>query len=610
MVDAPAPRNCCVLLDDCNATAEAPTSRLYTGLVDTLSCDDAAGLPALLQRAQQFLDRGLRAVLLCDYELGTGLHRVAPRAPVAAAALAAQVLLFSDCRMLSANEVDAWLLQIAGDAPAGIAGLRAGEDGGRFAEAIARIHAWLEAGDAYQVNYTWRYHFDAWGEPAALYRRLRVRQPVPYGALALLPDGAALLSLSPELFMRQRGRALTAQPMKGTAAASGDAARDAETAAQMKQDPKTRAENLMIVDLLRNDFGRVADTGSVGVPALFQVDRFGAVLQMTSTVTATRRPDMDTAQVLAALFPCGSVTGAPKQRAMQIIRELEDEPRGIYTGAIGWLEASGDFCLSVPIRTLSLAPPRGGVRSAVMGVGAGIVHDSRAADEYEECLQKARFLTGLGQPFTLFETMRASRAGGCALLQRHLARLAASAQYFGFNFDKADLQASVAAACAALPDGEHALKLVLAFDGSASITTSVLAPWQQPVKVLLASQPTVADDLFLRHKTSVRCRYDTAWRAAQAEGAFDMLFHNDRGELTEGGRSNVFLLLDGAWQTPPLDAGVLPGVMRSVLLDDPAWAAREARLTLVDLMRAEQVVICNALRGAMRATLRQDSLSG
>jgi para-aminobenzoate synthetase/4-amino-4-deoxychorismate lyase len=203
--------------------------------------------------------------------------------------------------------------------------------------------------------------------------------------------------------------------------------------------------------------------------------------------------------------------------------------------------------------------------------------------------------------------MRGSRASGCALLQRHLARLAASAQYFGFGFDVAGLQASVGAVCAALPDGEHALKLVLAFDGSASITSSPLAPWPQPVTVLLAPRPTRADDLFLRHKTSLRERYDSAWRAAQDEGAFDMLFHNDRGELTEGGRSNVFLLLDGAWLTPPLDAGVLPGVMRSVLLEDPAWAAREARLTVDDLMRAQQLVLCNALRGAMPASLRHDT---
>ena len=591
-------QECWVLLDDCNATADAPTSRLYSGYSETLECADAGGLNIWMAQIQEALDGGRCAVLLCDYELGAGLHGIAVppgQGP------AARALLFAQCRRLSRQQADDWLAAQAGEAPAGIAGLKAGEDAHRFADAIGRIHAWLEAGDAYQINHTWRFHFDAWGEPAALYRRLRARQPVPYGALALLPDGAAVLSLSPELFMRQQGRTLTAQPMKGTAPAAGDAALDAVTAAQMQADPKTRAENLMIVDLLRNDFGQVAETGSVTVPALFQVDRYGAVLQMTSTVKATRRTDAGFARILSALYPCGSVTGAPKRRAMQIIRELEDTPRGIYTGAIGWLEASGDFCLSVPIRTLALAAPQGGVRAGVLGVGAGIVHDSRAQDEYQECLQKARFLTGLPQEFTLFETMHATRDAGCRHLERHLARLAASARYFGFGWDEPALRARIAAACIALGEGEHALKLVLSFNGEATLAASLLAPWPQPVSVLLAPQPTVSDDLFLRHKTSLRARYDQAWRSAQEQGAFDMLFHNEKGELTEGGRSNVFLRLDGQWLTPPLEAGVLPGVMRGVLLDDPAWRARQARLTMADLHRAEQIVVCNALRGAMRA---------
>nr|WP_217345450.1 chorismate-binding protein [Noviherbaspirillum sp. L7-7A]MBV0879732.1 chorismate-binding protein [Noviherbaspirillum sp. L7-7A] len=593
-------QECWVLLDDCNASEQAPVSRLYSGYRETLECADAAGLNAWVAQVRQALEGGRFAVLLCDYELGAGLHGIAAR-PEAAQRPAARALLFAQCRRLSRQEADDWLAAQAGDAPAGIAALKAAEDAQHFAAAIGRIHAWLEAGDAYQINHTWRFHFDAWGEPAALYRRLRARQPVPYGALALLPDGAAVLSLSPELFMRQEGRTLTAQPMKGTAPAAGDAALDAVTAAQMQADTKTRAENLMIVDLLRNDFGQVAETGSVKVPALFQVDRYGAVLQMTSTVSATRRADAGFAQILSALYPCGSVTGAPKRRAMQIIRELEDTPRGIYTGAIGWLDASGDFCLSVPIRTLALDAPQGGVRAGVLGVGAGIVHDSVAGDEYQECLQKARFLTGLPQEFTLFETMHATRDDGCRHLERHLARLAASARYFGFGWDGQALRAKIAAACAGLGEGEHALKLVLSFAGEATLAASPLAPWPQPVKVLLAPQPTASDALFLRHKTSLRERYDQAWRTAQEQGAFDMLFHNERGELTEGGRSNVFLLLDGHWLTPPLTAGVLPGVMRGVLLDDPAWGAREARLSMADLRRAEQVLVCNALRGALRA---------
>jgi para-aminobenzoate synthetase/4-amino-4-deoxychorismate lyase len=591
---------CCVLLDDCNASEAQPSSRLYTGFVRMLSCADAAGLPPLLEEMQAALEQGFYALLLLDYEFGAGIEAIAPRAAPAAAA---RILLFAECRRLSAAAAGQWLEGVGGAADAGVADLSFSEDEAAFGAALDRIHAWLEAGDAYQVNHTWRIHFDAWGPPAALYRRLRARQPVPYGALALLPDGGAILSLSPELFMRKQGRELTARPMKGTAPASGDAALDARRAAELVNDAKTRAENLMIVDLLRNDFGRVAVTGSVAVPRLFQVERYGAVLQMTSTVTATLRPGVTLAQLLAALFPCGSVTGAPKRRAMQIIRELEPGARGIYTGAIGWVEAGGDFCLSVPIRTLALEPPENGVSRGMLGVGAGIVHDSEPAAEYAECRHKAAFVTGMAPEFTLFESIYASREHGCRHLARHLARLRHSAAYFGFAFDEQRLRAALAAACAGLPAGAHALRLTLQADGGAAVKASALAPSPQTVGVLLAAEPVDGADLFLRHKTSRRQRYDSAWRAAQERGAFDMLFFNARGELTEGGRSNVFLRLDGAWFTPPLSSGLLPGVMRSALLEDPAFAARERVLTREDLARAEEIVVCNALRGALRAVV-------
>jgi para-aminobenzoate synthetase/4-amino-4-deoxychorismate lyase len=599
--------DCFVLLDDCAADDGNPSSRLYSGYRRMLSCPDAAGLPALFEAMAQAQQQGLHAVLLLDYELGAGIENIASRER---GPDAARILLFAECRRMSADAVAHWLEQTAGAGAAGVFGLRFSEDEAAFRAALARIHAWIEAGDVYQVNHTLRIHFNAWGTPAALYRLLRARQPVPYGALALLPDGSALLSLSPELFMRNDGGRLTARPMKGTAPASGDAGIDAERARQLVSCDKTRAENLMIVDLLRNDFGRIAATGSVTAPELFRVDRYGSVLQMTSTVTARLRTGVTLAQVFQAMFPCGSVTGAPKRRAMQIIRALEPDARGIYTGAIGWAEANGDFCLSVPIRTLALDAPRAGLCRGVLGVGAGIVHDSDSAAEYAECLQKAAFLTGLAPGFTLFESLYATREHGCRHLDRHLARLSASARHFGFAMDDARLREALRQACAALPDGAHALRLSLAADGETSITTTALSPWEEPVRVFLAREPVDGDDQFLRHKSSRREIYDAAWRAAQRQGGFDMLFFNARGELTEGGRSNVFLRIDGAWFTPPLACGLLPGVMRSVLLEDAAWQGRERVLTREDLLRAEEIVVCNALRGALRAVLQRDGDAG
>ncbi len=602
--------DCFALLDDASAAdPRQARSRLYSGHAGTLVCATAAGWPDLLEQMQAALARGLYAVPALRYELGghlLGVPAHASETPLA------QVLLFDTCTHLAPTEVGAWLDaridQQAG--PAGIAAIDANIDQTEFTRALSAIHAYIEAGHTYQVNYTYRLRFDAFGSLFALYARLRARQPVPYGALIALPDGGALLSLSPELFVRHTGGELVTRPMKGTAPASDDEAENARRAAALARDPKNRAENLMIVDLLRNDLGRIAVTGSVAVPALFEVTRYSGVLQMTSTVRAQLRPDVALAALFAALYPCGSITGAPKRRTMEIIHELEPAARGFYTGAIGWFDppqqgsAVGDFCLSVPIRTLALQAPTHGVRRGEMGVGAGIVHDSDAAEEYAECQLKARFLTGLPNQFELFETLRATREGGCAQREAHLARLQASARYFGFACDAGTARATLDKACAALGDGVWRLRLALAQDGTFSLQSGALAPLAEPVSVLLAPDTTDSEDLFLRHKTSVRARYDAAWRAAEAEGAFDALFFNQRGELTEGGRSNVFVKLDGQWCTPPLQCGVLPGVMRAQILADPAWNACERIITREQLARATQLMLCNALRGALPAILR------
>jgi para-aminobenzoate synthetase/4-amino-4-deoxychorismate lyase len=610
-----ASADCFALLDDYAATEADRRSRLYIGHAGTLSCRHATELPALWEQMRQALQEGKHAVGLFSYELGAELHAIEPRGEDR---VTSQVLLFERCEHLSAAQVQSWLSERAMQGPeptgrhsAGIANVRASVDEQAFNQAIARIHAYIEAGDTYQVNYTYRLRFDAYGSPHALYAKLRARQPVPYGALIALPDGSAVLSLSPELFVQHKQGEMTARPMKGTAAATGDAAQDAARAAQLAADAKNRAENLMIVDLLRNDLGRIAASGSVTVPDLFNVDRYNSVLQMTSTVRARLRNDVTLDQAFAALYPCGSITGAPKRRTMQIIRELEPDPRGFYTGAIGWFDASdaecpiGDFCLSVPIRTLVLnAPDNRGVRGGEMGVGAGIVHDSVAADEYAECQLKAKFLTGLTSDFELFETMHATSEEGCRHRDLHLQRLRSSAAYFGFSFNDAEVRNVLNKTCAALPPGPHRVRLALNQSGACTVQSAQIVPLSGTVKVLLAPQPTASTDLFLRHKTTVRERYDAAWRAAEAEGAFDMLFCNAQGELTEGARSNVFVKLEGRWYSPPLAAGLLPGVMRAVLLADPVWNASERRLTLDDLRAAEEVIVCNALRGVLNAIVQ------
>ncbi|KWK24303.1 anthranilate synthase [Burkholderia stagnalis] len=611
------------LLDDCDSTASARSSRLYTGFVRERVCADPARLDDVDAALAQDLRDGLHAVVVGDYEFGRNLQWAQPgEAPL-------RFLLFARCERLSRDEVDAWLAQrdggTASPSIAGVAHVTKSVTRDAFDAAIAAVHDALRAGDSYQVNYTFRLHFDAFGTPLALYRRLRARQPVRYGALIALPGGAWVVSCSPELFVEKHGDALRARPMKGTAPRSDDPRRDAEAAAFLASDPKNRAENVMIVDLLRNDLSRIARTGTVRVPALFSVEPYASVWQMTSTVDAGWRDGMTFADLLRALFPCGSITGAPKHKTMQLIDAIESTPRGLYTGTIGWLDAPqassdgnpdgaprcGDFCLSVAIRTLTLdAAAASGRRMGTMGVGAGIVLDSVAADEYAECELKARFLTDADPGFQLFETTCATRAEGIRHLDRHVARLQRSADAFGFRFDADALRGAIDARCAALDgDGPYRMKLALAKDGALEIVAAPLKPLPDgPAGVLLAADhgfaPTHADDALLQHKTTRRADYDRAWQAAEALGCFDMLFVNERGEVTEGGRSNLFVKLDGQWVTPPLSCGVLPGVMRGVLLDDPSFGATERVVTRDDLARAQALLLTNALRGAVDAVLK------
>ncbi|MBR8508616.1 chorismate-binding protein [Burkholderia cenocepacia] len=626
------------LLDDCDSTASARSSRLYSGFVRERMCTDPAQLDAIDAALAQDLRDGLHAVVVGDYAFGRNLQRAQPgHAPL-------RFLLYARCERLSRDEVDAWLAQQDGGGPpsiAGVAHVAKSVSRDAFDAAIGAVHDALRAGDSYQVNYTYRLNFDVFGTPLALYRRLRARQPVRYGALIALPGGAWVVSCSPELFVEKQGDVLRARPMKGTAPRSADPREDAAAAAFLASDPKNRAENVMIVDLLRNDVSRIARTGTVKVPALFSVEPYASVWQMTSTVEAGWRDGTTFAQMLRALFPCGSITGAPKYKTMELIDAIESTPRGLYTGAIGWLDAPkdeagqagaaasggvagcGDFCLSVAIRTLTLdavdvdsngtdgtGTATVGRRRGTMGVGAGIVLDSVAADEYAECELKARFLTDADPGFQLFETTAATRADGIHHLDRHLARLQRSADAFGFRFDADSLHSEIDARCAALDgDGPYRMKLALAKDGTFDITAAPLKPLPAgPVGVLLAAAhgfaPTRASDALLLHKTTRRAEYDRAWQAAEALGGFDMLFVNERGEVTEGGRSNLFVKLDGQWVTPPLASGVLPGVMRGVLLDDPAFGAVERVVTRDDLARAQGLLLTNALRGALDAVLK------
>jgi para-aminobenzoate synthetase/4-amino-4-deoxychorismate lyase len=590
-----------------------PSSRLYREFVRELICADFDGLKAAEQALEEDLARGYYAVLFCDYEFGAAGTNPSGREGFL------RFLIFRKMDRLSSAAVEEWLSQVSAG-KSGFIDLEPSIDETAFDLAIRTIRDRIRRGDTYQVNFTYRLKFKVFGQPLAFYRRLRARQRAAYGAAAMLPGDRWVLSFSPELFVHCREGHLTSAPIKGTREIEGEAGEDDSQRLALSLDPKSRAENLMIVDLLRNDLGRVAQIGSVTVPSLFAVERFGPILQLVSTIEAQIRRECTIGDVLTALFPCGSITGAPKSSTRKIIQELEADRRGIYTGAIGWIDAplgsSGnrglpDFCLSVAIRTLELearsrsAEVQDGLRSGVVGVGAGILYDSDSALEYAECELKARFFTGMDPGFELIETIYAASRKGCRDLERHLQRLRMSAERFKFRFVEEEVRRAIERALIGLAGGPYRVRLTLNCAGETKITVETLPPISGQIEIGLAPEPIYSGNAFLRHKTTLRTAYDKALDQAARLGLYDLLFFNEHHQLCEGARSNVFLKLADGWFTPPLQAGLLPGVMRSVFLEDSLLCARERLLYWEDLFAAEAIFVCNALRGRVDCTVRK-----
>jgi para-aminobenzoate synthetase / 4-amino-4-deoxychorismate lyase len=498
-----------------------------------------------------------------------------------------------------------------------LSGLAPNMDRDDYCRAITTILDYIAAGDTYQVNYTCKMRFGFSGSVMGLYLDLRRSQPVPYGCF--LKHGTRfLLSFSPELFFRAEPGVITTRPMKGTINRGRTLAEDGRQAELLRSDAKNRSENVMIVDLLRNDLARLVEAlggGTVRVASLFDVERYQTVLQMTSTVVAeySRAGGVDPIELIDALFPCGSVTGAPKIRTMEIIEELETEPRGVYTGAIGYFSPDRQAVFNVPIRTVVLDGACG-----EMGIGSGIVADSTPADEWRECLLKARFLTHPLPAFELLETMLLQPDDGYFLLAEHLERLAGSAAYFGFCFDQDQtLQELQKVAISGDTNGCRRVRLTLARHGEVRINTSPCAAPQrlflpdpavaestEPVAIGLAEMVVDSSSPWLFHKTTHRTVYQQGLRQAENDALFDVLLCNERREITEGCISNIFALLDGSYVTPPLRCGLLAGVMRGRLLAAAgSLPVQERVLYREDLLRAERLYLCNAVRGVLAARL-------
>lgn len=596
-----------VLFEDRLAPPGATAARLLTGLQGSFAGHDLSQLEAWAATAAA---KGHWLALALDYELGYQLEpKAAPHGAPVAGPSVIRAWAFSACQALHATQVETWLQGAVAVLPpderlAGVGGLSPAISQAQYAAAVARLLDYIRAGDCYQVNYTFPLDFTWFGSPLALYGALRQQQPVGFGALYSLP-GYRALSLSPELFVEKSGDRLRVRPMKGTAARGGGLEADQRAASELQASAKNRAENLMIVDLLRNDLGRLAQPGSVQGSALFEVETYPTVHQMVSQVEA-QAPDCTLADVLGALFPCGSITGAPKVRAMQIIGELEPQPRGLYTGSLGWVAPGGDLRLNVAIRTLSLADKGIGR----LGVGSGIVADSEAGSEWDECLLKSAFLRRHDPGLELIETLRlevAEGQGHYPLLALHQQRLTRSAAWLGYPVDQARWH-QVLQTAAQQADGLWRVRLGLRHDGALSIDVQPLSPEPPGPRRLKLSPATIdADHPLRRHKTSCRALYNQALQAVSAcPEVFDVLFLNQRGEVAEGARSNVFALIQGRWLTPPVTSGCLPGVWRQSLLDH--GLVSEQVLTLADLQQAQALRCGNALRGWVEVGLDLSTL--
>ena len=459
-----------------------------------------------------------------------------------------------------------------------------------YSAAIETIRAAIARGETYQVNFTTRQRFGFSGAPFALYRRMCRNQQAPF--CAWIDTGShRILSASPELFFSLKDGLLAMRPMKGTAPRAALRAYDLAERERLAASPKERAENLMIVDLVRNDLSTIAETGSVAAPSLFDVETYPTVHQMTSTVTARPRPGVGLTDIFRSLFPCGSVTGAPKRRTMEIIRDLEQEPRGVYCGAIGYLSPGREAVFSVAIRTVVLDMA---AQTGELGLGSGITWDSEAGAEYRECLTKGDFLHREPPDFCLIESLRHDR-DGFMLLERHLRRLAESAAYFGFCHDSEGLRVRLAGLGGEL-SGVHKVRVLLAWEGALTLEAEPLAqpPCPSPPGMIAVSQVRVhSSDPLLYHKTTRRDLYDEERR--RHPDCIDVVFLNERGEVTEGGYNNIVVSLHGELLTPALSCGLLPGLLREELIE--AGGIREVVLTLADLKDADTLWLINSVRG-------------
>jgi len=561
--------------------------RIYCRPTKIIVADDPESLKRLLAMLEAHVEKGGETAGFLAYEAGYALEsRLLPllkkrKTVLAWFGLYGHHQIVQDCDIFQ------------GRSDQHVEGASLGISRDKYEQHIKTIRKLIKAGDVYQINFTDRLTFRLRGTPWSLFTELCEEHPTPYAAF-LNTGSDQVVALSPELFFRIDGNDILVQPMKGTAPRGVNTEDDRRRAEELRQSEKERAENVMIVDLMRNDLGKLCRTGSVITTGLFDLRRFSSVWQMTSTIKGKLAERWAFSDVICALFPSGSVTGAPKIRAMEHIARLESTNRGVYTGAIGYF-APGQSQFNVAIRTAIVRGTKG-----IMGVGSGITYDSSPSAEWNECDWKCGFLTRRTPRFDLFETLLWQ--GAYLFLDQHLARMSASAEYFGFVFDGCRARAFLVEAAAAFSsDQMQRVRICLKSNGCIDIAHAPMIE-QRFGRVRISRHQVRSTDRFLFHKTTCRQVYDDELEAARRAHCDDALFFNERNELTEGAIHNVFTVKAGKWRTPRVDCGLLDGTYRKIFLAQHPQAV-ETVLGLPDLVDADAIFLCNSVRGMYEVKL-------
>jgi len=609
------------LLDDSKSPKSQSKNLLFTNPQHDIIARTEDELEQALDKIERYKQQGLYLCGYISYEAGYYfIDKVIARENSNAKQPLLYFIAFKDMYHANRDEVEACFnkAELYPSSNLCLYDLQLNVEKSTYLKVISKIKEYIRAGDTYQINYTLKYNFKLQGTAASLYKALRKKQPVEFGALLHFPE-SKIVSLSPELFIKKGGNTLTSKPMKGTAKRGKTKEEDDNIVSFLKKDSKTLSENVMIVDLIRNDFGRICKTGSVHVNNLFQVQTFKTLHQMISTVKGTLEKKASFKEFLHALFPCGSITGAPKIRTMEIINELEKEPRGIYTGAIGYLKPNNDFYFNVPIRTIAIDDKN----QCEMGIGSGIIYESDAEDEYEECLLKSDFLTSLNQDLYLIESFRFDAEKGVFNnIDAHLKRLLQSAQSFGFKLNIDHIieeldKTKVMLTKSSLPFGTsqevnsnvpnlenclYKIRLTTYQDGEVKINYQSIAQDSDTTKTITISDDKVnSQSIFQHHKTSHREHYNLAYDKAKKNGFYDVLFFNENKQLVEASRHNVFIKKDGEFFTPSLKTGALNGIQRQEFMNKNK--VKEIEITSGELIAADQILLSNSVRGIVRVIL-------